>query len=293
MARGDPTARSITPGASFGRPVFGRPSHAAGSIVLSLAIGLALASSPARAQAPQTSAPDASPAGNQDWRCEVPAALLDSRFAIARTATKLRQGEAVRIVAIGSSSTEGVGASSPSATYPARLEAELAALYPHVAITVVNKGIGGQTSHQVVERFADDVLGEGPDVVIWQTGTNSALTRSSPEALVEDLLQGIAILQDAGIDVMLMGPQKAPKFDAAPDGRTLLEQIAVAADIRQVPLFHRYEVMSYWLSHGQLSPVNAISPDGLHMTDQSYYCLGHVMARMISGLVSSNVASRR
>jgi lysophospholipase L1-like esterase len=293
MNTGDSSDRLITPGASRGRPAAGRPKHSAGPVVLALAIGLALVGSPARAQSPQAVAPDASLAGSQDWRCEVPAALTESRFAIARTATKLRQSEAVRIVAIGSSSTEGVGASSPSATYPARLQTELAALFPHVPITVVNKGIGGQTSHQVVERLARDVLGEGPDLVIWQTGTNSALTRGSPEALVEDLLQGISIVQDAGIDVMLMGPQKAPKFDATPDARKLLEQIAAAADVRQVPLFHRYEVMSYWLSHGQLTEVSAIASDGLHMTDQSYYCLGHVMARMISNLASSTMASRR
>ena len=38
---------------------------------------------------------------------------------------RIAQGKPLKIVAIGSSSTSGAGASSPAATYPSRLEAEL------------------------------------------------------------------------------------------------------------------------------------------------------------------------
>src|SRR4051794_30745873 len=44
---------------------------------------------------------------------------------LPRVARQLASRLPVRIVAFGSSSTEGVGATSPSATYPARLEGEL------------------------------------------------------------------------------------------------------------------------------------------------------------------------
>jgi hypothetical protein len=43
---------------------------------------------------------------------------------------RLAVHQLVRIVAFGSSSTEGIGASSPAATYPSRLQAALAAAWP-------------------------------------------------------------------------------------------------------------------------------------------------------------------
>ena len=61
--------------------------------------------------------------------CPIPDDLSPSFTAIARTIAKLRAGATVTIVAIGSSSTQGAGASSPSANYPSRLAAELAARY--------------------------------------------------------------------------------------------------------------------------------------------------------------------
>ena len=49
-----------------------------------------------------------------------------------------------KIVASGSSATEGFGASSPQNTDPARLEKELMQRYPGVAITVLDDGKGGE-----------------------------------------------------------------------------------------------------------------------------------------------------
>ena len=42
-------------------------------------------------------------------------------------------------------------------------------------MTVVNKGVGGETAEQMLARFTRDVLPYRPQLVIWQTGTNQAL----------------------------------------------------------------------------------------------------------------------
>ncbi len=52
-------------------------------------------------------------------QCEVPADMLGSPYALKRTETRLRQGEPLNIVAIGSSSTAGAGASSVAHSIPA------------------------------------------------------------------------------------------------------------------------------------------------------------------------------
>src|SRR4051812_45968003 len=60
--------------------------------------------------------------------CTLTGSGLD--HALTRTRLQLMSGRTLTIVAIGSSSTEGVGASSPGATYPGRLETLLGTRFP-------------------------------------------------------------------------------------------------------------------------------------------------------------------
>jgi acyl-CoA thioesterase-1 len=78
-------------------------------------------------------------------------------------------------VAIGSSSTARVGASNPAHTYPARLAEELRLRWPRLTVQVINSGVGGETADAMLARFERDVLAYSPQLVIWQTGSNSAL----------------------------------------------------------------------------------------------------------------------
>jgi lysophospholipase L1-like esterase len=244
---------------------------------------------------PTATADDAGspPFAAEAWRCEVPAHLLESPFALSRVAHRVSLAEPLKVVTIGSSSTSGAGASSPSATYPARLRAELARLFPGSPVTVVNKGIGGETARQMLARFQRDVVEQNPDLVIWQIGTNSALKRGSYQELVDSLDAGIAIARRANIDIMLMGPQKAPAFDAVPGHGTLVERVAAIAERNGVPFFNRYEAMRHWHASGQIAPGAAINRDGLHMTDQGYYCIGRLLGRMIANLAGAKLAVHR
>jgi acyl-CoA thioesterase I len=56
------------------------------------------------------------------------------------------------IVALGSSSTAGAGASSAEATYPSRLMAELARRFPTQSVIVHNRGIGGERAIDMLTR---------------------------------------------------------------------------------------------------------------------------------------------
>jgi hypothetical protein len=62
---------------------------------------------------------------------------------LAHFARKLTTTQPITIVAVGSSSTEGAGASSKTANYPTRLEAKLRKRFPGHPITVLSRGIGG------------------------------------------------------------------------------------------------------------------------------------------------------
>src|SRR4051812_27849154 len=90
-------------------------------VALSAAAAIAaLAATSALAQTPVAATADA-PAP----KCAVAADLAQFDQPLTRTAMRLSGGLPIKIVAIGSSSTGGAGASSPANTYPSRLEVEL------------------------------------------------------------------------------------------------------------------------------------------------------------------------
>lgn len=231
---------------------------------------------------------DAARAGD---RCAVEdALLLHSAHQLNRVARHVAAGTPIRIVALGSSSTEGTGASAADLTYPAQLERRLQAMLPRNAVSVLNKGVGGQDAYDMLARLQSDVLDERPDLVIWQSGTNSAIRDQDVGPFVEDLFIGIRRMQALGIDVLLMGPQKSPRVDRARQRAVYAVHLHAVAEIARVPYFARYEIMGGWVAAGQMSMDEMIDPDGLHMTDLSYGCLADAAARMILNLSRATVA---
>ena len=237
------------------------------------ALGLATA---AVAGAPLTASAEgaAAPAAT----CTAPADLIRLFNPLKRVGQRVASGQSLRIVAIGSSSTWGAGASSRALTYPSRLEVELKALFPRLDITVINRGVNGEESRDMLARFDRDVFAEKPDLVIWQVGSNSVL-RDRPLAEANTpLREGLKRLHDAGIDVVLINPQYAPKVFTKHDVDGMVDQIEHTAKEANVDLFERFAVMRYWRLTEDLPFSTFISPDELHMNDWGYGCLAKLMA---------------
>lgn len=213
--------------------------------------------------------------------CSTPEDLLASPTALARVGERVSEAAPLTIVAFGSSSTFGTGASSPGASYPSQLEEILRESLPRSEIRVENKGIPGERSQQMLARLARDALDLKPDLLIWQMGTNSALTRADVNEFGKDVERGIEIVRASGIDLLLLTPQYAPAFLAAPDHDSYLAKIATIARDRHVAVFRRFEAMRYWQEVNRLPAENLTGPDGLHMTDLGYSCLARAVARMI------------
>jgi lysophospholipase L1-like esterase len=125
-------------------------------------------------------------------------------------ASALRERDEVTIVAIGSSSTKGDGASGDAASYPGRLKAALSAGFPKPKINVLNLGIGGQEAPDEAARFKKDVLANKPALVIWQVGTNAAWKDYFLDDVRIAILRGLDHLAGTGADVVLMNLQFAP-----------------------------------------------------------------------------------
>jgi acyl-CoA thioesterase I len=224
-------------------------------------------------------------AATETGRCSAPDELTRFRVALPNTARAIRHGPELVIVAIGSSSTEGVGASNPAHAYPAVLADELRRRWPHRKVTVINKGIAGETVSSVLGRFQRDVLSYRPQLVIWQTGSHAALGAGNVDEYAAAIHDGIRRLQTSRLDIVLMDPQFAPRVLARPLYARVVDTIGAAANDTKVAVFRRFAIMQHWVSSGQYRMDDVISPDGLHLNDVSYHCIARLLADSLAAAV--------
>jgi len=197
----------------------------------------------------------------------------------------------VTIMALGSSSTAGAGASTPAASYPGRLEVELRSRFPGVGITVLNRGVNGEEAADMLARFDQAAADDKPDVVLWQVGTNSVL-REHPIGPVDRLIvEGLARMKALGVDVVLIDPQFAPKVLARPDAESMVSVIAAASSSRGVDLFPRFAVMREWHEAGAIPFEAFLSPDLLHMNDWGYACFAKLLGAAMAEAATRPVAA--
>jgi lysophospholipase L1-like esterase len=226
--------------------------------------------------------------------CDPPPGGLPILAPLARAAARVDQGGPLTIVAIGSSSTAGIGATSPDRSYPSRLEAELKQRFPALEIHVVNRGKGGEDAPEELARLSADVVALHPDLAIWQVGTNALLRRDDISADGELIRQGVELLKRNGIDVVLMDLQLAPRVLDRISYPLMEKLIADTADGEHVGLFRRFALMGYWQASHAPDALPMVGPDGLHMTDAGYHCLAADLAAALDAnwLAETKLARR-
>jgi lysophospholipase L1-like esterase len=245
---------------------------------------------PARAQlrgaaetpAAQPAPSFATPAAPHSAACTVPTDQVHFDFPLPRTARLLASGLPIKIVALGSSSTYGVGASTSAATYPSRLAEELVRRFPRHKFTVLNRGVSGEDVSNMLKRLDTAVIREKPDLVLWQVGTNSVLENKAVQPHASLLREGLARLRATGADVVLIDPQYAPKVIAKRNADDMVSLISTTAKTAHVCHFRRFDLMRYWHETEHLPFKTFVSPDGLHMNDWSYACLAKALGQAIA-----------
>lgn len=198
---------------------------------------------------------------------------------LPHVAAKLVAGKPVVIVAFGSSSTAGYGASSPDFNYPNRLAAQLRRKYPGADITVVNAGVGGEDAPEMMKRLQKEVIDVHPDMVIWQVGTNAVLRNLDPGDTAKLVEEGIASIQAAGgADIVLVDPQYSPAVNQrAESAGKMIKLLGKVAELRKVGIFPRFEVMRDWHENQSIPVESFVIADGLHMNDWGYACFAQLL----------------
>ncbi|HZW14840.1 MAG TPA: GDSL-type esterase/lipase family protein [Brevundimonas sp.] len=185
------------------------------------------------------------------------------------------------ILAMGSSSIEGVGASRPERAFVPLLEAGLERRLPGIEITVINKGVGGETAKETADRLGREIEAGDPDLVIWQLGTNDMLRDRPMDDVFADFRRGQTVLDRAGVDVLLIDPQRLPEGTANPSFRgrnPALGEMARLIDLEggrvRYAVLHRFAAMADWTGLDR----GGVGPDDLHLNDAGYACWAAITA---------------
>jgi lysophospholipase L1-like esterase len=273
----------IKPPSAFVR---GRPRRGPAAVALSL-LGIA-------ALAALVLAPAVPRANAGHDLCAAPLTVTTLGDPLPHTSLRLAAGQSLTIVALGSSSTYGTGASKPENSYPSRLAALLRARYPNTEIRVVNRGVGGEVVGDTMRRIAGEVIGDQPDLVVWQVGTNDLLHDADPDAVMASVRSGITQLHEAGADVILMDLQYAPAVLTHPRYRDMEHALWATAKATGVALFRRFALMRDWTEHRNMKMSAMVAADHLHMTDASYDCLARQLSASIlrDAHVATDIAAK-
>ncbi|MCP3412213.1 SGNH/GDSL hydrolase family protein [Bradyrhizobium sp. CCGB01] len=211
--------------------------------------------------------------------CLAPKGGSKTMGSLPHVAGKLVAGKPVVIVAFGSSSTAGYGATSPDFNYPNRLAAQLRRQYPTADITVINAGVGGEDAPEMMKRLQKEVIDVHPDLVIWQVGTNAVLRNLDPGDTAKLVEDGISRIQAAGgADIVLVDPQYSPAVNQRPESAgKMVKLLGKVAELRHVGIFPRFEVMRDWHETQAIPMESFVIADGLHMNDWGYACFAQLL----------------
>ena len=213
----------------------------------------------------------------------------------------------VTIVAFGDSMT-APRPGQVQRVYGERLVDELDALGIHA--TVVNAGVGGNTTNDARERFPADVLSHDPEIVILQFGANDASVRifeqpprTRPQveltafaANLEDLLRGA---KARGVRAICIGspplrwaPRTRELYDGPPyrpddvDGfgwiaARYADQMRRVAAAEGVPFIDLDAAI-----RAQRDPIDAFLLDGLHPNDRGHALIARLLTAQVCRILS-------
>jgi hypothetical protein len=220
-----------------------------------------------------------SPARAEDTpqSCEVPAYLLTSESKLSHVADAVKNSAPLNVLVIGSRSST-IAASETSA-YPAKLQAMLKERLPAVAINVSVELQTGKTAEEVDATLVKLVEAKRPTLVVWQTGTVDAIRSIDPDDFRGAVDEGVAALQKAGVDVVLVNLQYSPRTETMISAPPYLDNMRVVAQHHDVPLFDRFAIMRHWNESGDFDLFS--TTHGVDLAKRVHACLGRALTKFV------------
>lgn len=206
----------------------------------------------------------------------------------APAAERVRAGQALRILAIGSSSTTGVGASRFETTYPAQLAHRLVEALGEGRVEVTNAGVSGESAPATLKRLEAFLTeGEKPDLVLWQVGTNDVIFGGSPERVGALVRRGLDAVSAADVAAVVIDQQYFPLILDIRRYERFVAAVDDAAAEKKTPLLQRYAIMKQWAAEDPAGFKGLFAWDRFHMNDKGYACLAEELADAIVSAVDA------
>jgi hypothetical protein len=209
--------------------------------------------------------------------CEVPAYLLSSESSLPQVTEAVKNAQKLDILVVGSRSST-INTADGTA-YPGRMEAVLREKLPGVKVTVNVELQIKKTAEEVAAGLGKLVTDRKPTLVIWQTGTVDALRSVDPDDFRAAVDDGVAALQSAGTDVILMNLQYSPRTETMISASPYIDNMRVVAQQHDVPLFDRFAVMRNWNEAGDFDLFSA--SHGLDLAKRVHDCLGRALSKFV------------
>lgn len=220
--------------------------------------------------------------------CSVRGPAFEGRSPLRAVRRALREHRPIKVLAIGSSSIVGVGASSPVAGYTVRLEHDLEGFLKGFDVELIPSGMSGEQAEGTAARIRAEVEDKRPDLVVWQVGTNDAMAHVGEERFTGCLRTTLDWLSKQKLDVVLINPQYVDRLAKDDYYRRVVEIIADVAHEKRVLVVDRYQAMA------ELAYKNGnntyLASDRFHLNDLGYRCMAEYSARaIVSGILQADV----
>jgi hypothetical protein len=209
--------------------------------------------------------------------CDVPDSLLATDSSLNKVSDAVKNGRPLNILVIGSRSSTII--SSDSSAYPARLQAALKEKLPQATVNLSTEIQPKRTAEETATSFAKLMEDKKPTLVIWQTGTVDAMRSVDPDDFRSAVDEGVAALQNAGADVILMNPQYSPRTETMISVPAYLDNMRVVALQHDIPLFDRFAIMHQWNDQGDFDLFSAAH--GIDLAKRVHDCIGRALSKFV------------
>ncbi len=238
-------------------------------------------------------------------RCAAPADITSNVAPLPAAAASLKPGGTLNVLAVGSATVFsplealrpgtitaqglGLGPASPSkqalvqsdAAFPMQMAKALQAAVPNLTVNVTVKGGRGMLATEMLDIIRAELAAHPYQLVIWQTGTVEAVRNIPSGTFYETLADGSAAITQAGADLILVDPQFSRFLHANTDLDPYTQSMQEIAAQPDTILFHRFELMRYWVGEGQIDLERTPKEQRVSTVEALHACLGARLADMV------------
>jgi lysophospholipase L1-like esterase len=217
--------------------------------------------------------------------CQTGAAPVVTETPLPHVVAALQKRKVVRILAIGASAGRRQG------SYTHQIERLLRQALRGIDVVMINRGVSGELAADAAHRIRNEVALTDPDLVIWQVGTNDALTFVPLDDLSYTITSTVRWLKAHNVDVVLAGLQYVGRLSQDEHYYRVRELMREIAAKQNVMIIRRYEATQF-IAAAQAND-GGFEPDEFERTEAGYGCLAQYLASAITlGVFGKGISAR-